>query len=106
MPNMSLGKITVSSAGTPVQATGTSTPVHSYLVQALSTNTGKIYIGNSTMSKTTLVGVFAVLAPPSTNLIPSFASAVSTIAARFDLSQVWVDADNSGEGVLISGVLS
>lgn len=102
MANISLGKVTVASAGTPQQVISTQTQAHSYLVQALSTNTGKVYIGSKTMVKSTLVGVFAVLAAPTTNLLPSFASAVSYSSSHFDLQNVYLDVDNSGEGALVS----
>jgi len=100
----SLGKITVASAGTPVRLTsvlaipGNHVPAQGVVIQALSGNTGKIFIGLSTMNKTTLAGVLFILAVPTTNIIPSFSvSQLST--AGVGVEDLWIDADNTAEGV-------
>jgi hypothetical protein len=101
MSAISLGKVTVTTAGNPVRVTATSTPCQSISLQALSTNTGKIYVGNiQAMSKTTLVGVLGVIAVPTSNALPS-ASISQMSPAGLDASSFWLDADNSGEGVVV-----
>ena len=101
MGAISIGKVTVTTAGTPVQVTATSTRCQAISLQALSTNTGKIYVGNAqAMSKSTLANVLGVVAVPTANTIPS-ASISQQGTAGLDASSFWLDSDNSGEGVLV-----
>jgi hypothetical protein len=112
------GKVTVTTSGTPVQiptlpavVTGPLGPqglttVHAFIIQALSGNAGKIYIGLSGMSKSSLVGVLVVLPVPTANLIPTFSVSLTEAANALSLTDLWFDADNSGEGVTISGVVA
>lgn len=113
----SLGKITVPAAGTPVNVpvpvlpgAGPAVPplstVHAFVVEVLAGNTGKIYIGVAGMNKTTLVGVIVVLPVPTANLIPTFSVSLTAAANALSLSDLWIDADTNGEGVLISGVIA
>lgn len=111
-----LGPVRVSVPGTPVRATsaipdtlpnlygepGSNFTCHAALFQALPTNTGLVYIGAATMNKTTLAGVLAVLAVPTANSIPSFSVALTLAPAGIDLSDVYIDAANATEGVLVS----
>ncbi len=107
---LSLGKVTVVTAGTPVQVDLTVLPadnrqsprVHAYIVQALSANVGKVYIGTLGMNKSTLAGVLAVLPIPTANLVPTLSVSVAQAANGLNLSDLWFDADTSGEGVLVS----
>jgi len=106
----SLGKITVATAGTPVTLAQNATNqspnrCHSFLVQVLSTNLGKIYIGQRGMNKTTLAGVFAVLAVPTANILQSFSATLSYAPNDFTASGIYIDADNSGEGVIASVIV-
>lgn len=111
MPTQELGKVTVSSPGTPVQATvNLSRPterlaVNAYMCQALPSNTGKVYVGNKAMNKTTLVGVTAILAVPTSNTIPSFSVSASPVPIGFDMTFVYIDADNTGDGCIVSAVV-
>ena len=106
----SLGKVTVTVSGTPIRLTnaeGDPTvryPAHSFLVEALSTNTGALYVGTRTMDKTSLAGVFAIIPPPLTNSFPSFSTTVTYAPAAFNLADIWLDAAVSGEGALVSCV--
>ncbi len=97
----SLGKVTVTSGGTPVQITATKTACQAISIQALSTNTGKIYVGLSNINKTTSVGVLGVLAVPTANLIPSF-NAYQPQVAGLNADAFWIDADVNGEGVIVA----
>jgi hypothetical protein len=104
----SLGKITVPSPGTPIRLTANEVDsnkrlaCHSMLIEALPGNTGKIYIGqNSSMNKTTLAFVIAILPVPTANLIASF-SVTAYVAAGFHADQLWIDVDVANEGVLAS----
>lgn len=113
------GKITVAAAGTPVAvsayipstvsgplgAQGNKT-VHAWLIQALSTNVGKVYIGLSTLNKSTLAGVIVTLPVPTTNLLPSFSCSLTEGANALPLDDLYIDADNANDGVTISGVVA
>ena len=100
----SLGKVTVTTAGTPVRATlNESTPTARYAVQSLSVqalagNSGtNIYVGNSAMNKSTLAGVFAIVPKGST------ASAVIIQApAGILANEIYLDADTNGDAALVS----
>ena len=112
MANQSLGYVTVTAAGTPVRLTSNETtpadryPVHSYLIEVVSSNTGKIFVGSSTMNKATGAGVYAVLPPPTTNVYPSFSSNIVEAAAGFNLAEVYLDADVNGEKALVSVIIA
>lgn len=105
-----IGPVTVPVPGTPVLSTAAipspQTPArytcHAALFQARSLNTGKVYIGSATMVKATLAGVIAVLAIPSDSSIPSFSIALTLAPAGITLSDLYIDADVAGEGVLLS----
>jgi hypothetical protein len=71
---------TITVAGTP-QALGGSVAMSRVTVQAMKTNTGKIYLGNSSFQYTELDAGEAI----DINID--------------DLSKVWFDADVSGEGI-------
>lgn len=106
MSMLSLGKVTVAAAGTITRATvnqanpAAQISCQSISFQALSTNTGKIYVGLSSLVKATLVGGLDVIAAPTTNLLPAYVVS-SLSAAGLNAADFWLDADNSGEGVLI-----
>lgn len=106
---VSLGRTLVVVAGTPVavQVPSTVNPptCHAFVVEALSGNTGKVYIGLVGLNKSTLVGCLVVLPVPTANLIPTFSVSVTAASNAVALDQLYIDADNSGEGVLISAVV-
>jgi len=104
----SLGKVTVAVAGTPEAITknwtATTRRCHSFLVEVLPTNTGKVYVGDKNLNKSTLAGVFAILAIPTTNLLPSFSATLSYAPDAFDAGDIFLDVDVSGEGAVCSVV--
>lgn len=110
-----IGPLRVVTPGVPVRATSTITvdagglnnqparfACHAALFQALAANTGKVYIGTVDMNKSTLAGVAAVLAVPTANAIPAFSIALTLAPAGVDLSELYVDADLTTEGVLLT----
>lgn len=110
-PVRSLGKITTN-AGSLVRFTANETTpadryqCHAFLVEVLPTNTGKVYLfDSSTGSRTTLVGCIAVLAPPTTNIFPTFTAGFSGFANPIDASLYYIDVDVNGEGVLVSALV-
>lgn len=106
----SLGAVKVAVSGTPVRSTlNQSNPsarlaAHSLLVEQLAANTGKIYIGTLPMDITNplLPGVSAVLPPPTANTIASFSATISYAPGGFNMAEIYIDADVSGEGALVS----
>lgn len=98
----SLGLITVTTAGTPVQVTTSKTPCHAILLQAKPGNVGLTFVGTSNMVKATYVGVNAVIGIPTDTVIPSVHASVPAANNAIDASKVWVDANTSGEGVIVS----
>jgi hypothetical protein len=102
-----LGKLAVPTAGTPVQlysllaaANFPFKAYHAIMLQANFNNTGKIYIGNAQMNKTTLVGCCAVLAIPTVAGAQSFGMALPLSPAGVDITALYLDADVNGESVL------
>jgi hypothetical protein len=104
----SFGKITVAAAGTPARCTAneanpaTVVKVQSVTVFALAGNTGtNIYLGSSTMNKSTLVGVYAII-PKGTFVSAILQQGNDPIA----VDKLYLDADTSGDAALVSGLES
>ncbi len=97
-----LGKVTVTTAGTPVRVTSTRTGAQAILVQAVSTNTGKIYVGNSSLNKSTLAGVYFVIPAASASDIPSFEFSIPLSPAGLNAADIYLDADNNGEAAIVT----
>ena len=107
-----VGKITVTVAGVPViVSTGAALSpgryaCHEVLIQALPTNVGKVYIGTATMNKATFTNLFAVLAVPTANQIPTFSAALTLSAAAIDLTDLYIDADAANDGVIVTVLIT
>ena len=106
-----LGKVTVTSAGARARATkNQSDPTariscQSVQFQALPSNTGIVYVGDSTVVGSTLVGTFAAIPAPASGTTGAFASQTFTIVnapGGINLADFYLDVSVSGEGVLIS----
>ena len=110
MATSELGKVVVTTAGTPVRATANlSNPAaryicKSYMVQAWPTNSGLAYVGKQSMVKATGVAVTAVLPAPSAATVPAFSASHEDAPAAFDMARIWIDAAVNGEAVLITVV--
>lgn len=107
---VALGKILVPNAGTPtkVPVPDTINPpsCHAVIIEVLSGNTGKIYVGLQGLNKATLAQVLVVLPIPTVNLLPTFSIALTVAGNAINLGQFFIDADISGEGVLISALVA
>lgn len=104
-------RVVVPMGGTPVQiTTGIANPiqdkVHAILIQALKGNTGNVYIGDSSINRTTESGVYATLSIPTSNFIPSFTAAIVGAPAGIALKDFYIDADVNNEGVKITVLVS
>jgi len=109
MALISLGKIVVTNAGTPVPFTATkNTNCNAVYVQyPFSGNKGaQVYIGSSALVKATLVGCYRILTLVAAATTPfdkwDFQSNV--FVGPFDLSTLYVDADSSSDFILVSYV--
>jgi hypothetical protein len=102
---VSLGKITVTTAGTPVRVAATVTNANTVFFSTLSTQVGQqIYIGLSGLVKATFVNVLKILQKPLATpaTLDSWVVQSNVSMAAVDLSTIFVDADTSGDSVLVS----
>lgn len=113
MASGAAGKVTVTTPGTAVQASKNlpNAPIRvgcqRVLFQALAGNAGSVYIeqGTGSNDRTNLTRTLAVLPKPAaTGELPSFELSVPSGANGFNLCDYYIDADNGGDGVLISYV--
>lgn len=85
---------TVTTAGTRIQLTTNEVNVVYLIIQALTGNTGRIYIGNNQVASTSS---FVDLAPDSSISLDSAQLGLGD--AKLDMSKIWLDSSVSGEGV-------
>jgi len=90
-----LGTIVVLTPGTPVAISPTQLNCQSILIQALFTNTGRIYINCYGQR-------VATLAVPTANSIPSFSVTIPDAPGGLDALAYTIDAQVGGEGVDVS----
>lgn len=108
----SLGRVTVTTAGTPKRATNGESdpsaryPAHAVLFQRdLNTETGNVYImDREDGDPSTGVGVVAILAIPTENILPSFSATITYAPAGLNLADLWIDSDVNGEGCQVSAM--
>ena len=100
----SLGRVNVATPGTPVAlASNPSIRVCRVLIQAIPGLTGKGYLGTPLMTKATLSGVTRVLAPnPGGGVSDSYEVRTEDGRDGITLSQLAIDMDVAGEGMLVS----
>lgn len=108
MAEQALGRITTN-AGVPARLTANEPDparpklCHSYLVEALPTNTGRVYILASALGSGALMNdVIAWLAAPTATSSPSYSATISSAPNGLDVSQRWLDVQNNGDGVIVS----
>lgn len=115
------GKVTVTTGGTPVRATDNlvnqvtplSVPVQAFLVQALPSNAGVVYIfqGGANFSgdhRGDLDQCIAILPAPTdatTGPFPSASFGMPVIPSGLNLADIWIDVGSNGDGVLISATV-
>jgi len=105
-----IGRITVTTSGTPVNLAanihGQTMPCQTIFVQQIEANSGKIYLLDqangdkqtrvlATIPAPTKVGGVATFLPWAACTVPNERNALN-------VSQIWVDADNSGESCQVS----
>ncbi len=99
-----IGRVNVPAPGTPVPLSiDPKTRVCRVLLQAVPGSTGKVYLGTPQMIASSLAGVVRVVAP---NASGGIADAYEIVAAdgsdSIYLSQLALDAQVAGEGLLVS----
>jgi hypothetical protein len=99
----SLGLQRVATPGTPQAFDTTLVTTKKWLLTPIKTlpstaNVGNIYIGTSSMSKSTGTGVYAILTPTSAPLV---LERPQSSGEYFKSTEWYIDADNSTDGVLI-----
>ena len=105
MQIVSLGKITAT-AGTPVQAVTASTLAHKIIVEPLVGNSGKAYVGTSTLSVSTGAGLIKTFLPPAASgLNDDWTLDAGRQGNPIDVSQFWFDVQTTGQGVTVSYVI-
>jgi hypothetical protein len=90
------GTKVVTTAGTRVQLSTATTTCISLTIQVLSTNAGTIWIGGNNVSAS---GTIGLALSPSVTPPASAAFGPSSTTALYSLSEIWLDATNSGDGV-------
>ena len=118
----SFGKVTVAAGGTPARAVANlsagqqskSNPLQSVQFQVLPANTGKVYIFAAgpnfagTDDRTALAYCIGFLPAPAnamTGPFPSASFSLPNVPAGIDLSDLWIDVDVNGNGVVIAGTV-
>jgi len=104
MTHTSLGRVNVSTPGTPVSLSSNPTQrVAKLFFQVVPGLTGKAYIGSPGMNKSTLSGVCRVLWPNATGGVSDqFFLETQDGADTIPLAEYVIDVDVAGEGLLIS----
>ena len=100
----SMGRVNVSTPGTPVPLSTNPTQLVSKLfLQVIPGLTGKTYLGKPGMNKTTLAGVSRILWPNATGG-PSdqFLLEAQDGTDSIPLAQYAIDVDVAGEGLLVT----
>jgi hypothetical protein len=89
MASLKTGSKTVSSAGTAVALVASATPCSSFIIRAMENNAGAVYLGDSTVSSSN-----GKVEPRA-----SIAFGGDQNTGVVDLLNIYVDADNAGDGV-------
>lgn len=99
MDIISLGKKTVTTAGTPIPLSATSVKCHKIIVSQIPGTTGTTYFGKSTLVKATGVGVLRYFVAPTASGMLDFWEIVSPDGNQLDLAEYYVDANVNAEGL-------
>jgi len=104
MTHTSMGRINVSTPGTPVPlSTNPIQHVSKLFVQVIPGLTGKCYLGNPAMNKSTLAGVSRILWPNSAGgFSDQFFLEAQDGRDSIPLAEYAIDVDVAGEGLLVT----
>jgi len=102
------GRVVVPVPGTPVRVTAANADprqhvaCHGIMFQVLPTNTGRVYVGGAQLDRVAVTNVFAMLPAPSSTQLPNFSAAITQAPNALGVEEFWIDADNAGEGVIVT----
>lgn len=104
MTHTSMGRVNVSTPGTPVKLSTIPTlRVSKLFLQVIPGLTGKCYLGNTGMNKSTLAGVSRILWPnPSGGFSDQFFLEAQDGSDSIPLAEYAIDVDVAGEGLLVT----
>src|SRR4051812_46392317 len=104
MQCVSLGKVPVPTAGTPVALSATQVRCSKILISQIAGMTGKTYFGVSGLVKATFVGVIKQFAIPvvAAGFLENIMIEDSDGGDGLNLNDYYVDADVSNEGLLVT----
>jgi hypothetical protein len=80
--------------------------IHGVMVQARRANVGYAFVGNNLMNPVLDMGLFATLAVPTRNSIPSFTAALTLASNAITLNDLWIDVETLGDGVIVSVLIA
>ena len=112
-----VGRFLVTAAGTPRQilpppTTGYAKLIHAIQFQSLPTNQGIVYVGTQGLVRATFANVMGLVARPSFDAdaqavaLPAWAAAHTIAPNGLNLSDFWIDADFSNDGVIVTVIIS
>jgi hypothetical protein len=87
---------TVTNAGTRVALNAVALPVKQVIIQCKSSNTGKIFVGDNTVSSIISIEMGV---PQSGIILPAVRLLPATAGGTLDLNTVYIDSAVNGEGV-------
>lgn len=108
----SLGPLRVALAGVPQRVTlNLPQPlerftVHGVLLQVLPTNAGRIYVGTSALNRATFENLYGMLAVPTANVLPTFSAALTLSPNAILLTDMFIDADQNNDGVIVTVLIT
>lgn len=98
-----LGKVAVTTAGTPKQVAATQTPCSRITFSVLSGNTGKTYVGVKGLTHSSGVGVIRELAAAATGAVDDQLTIESQDGSnRLNAADYWIDAATDGEALYVT----
>jgi hypothetical protein len=97
-----LGKITVTTAGTPVQITATPTACYGFIVSPDIANAGATHFGVAGLVKATRAGVIRTFLKPAATGEGDYIRITSPGGNILNLADYWIDAETSADAMLVS----
>ena len=97
----SLGRVNVAAAGTPVPLAATRTMCSRIRAQVVAGLTGKMYLGTTGLTKSSLAGVIKEFWPNTSGGI-SDSFEIAADGNELDLSAYLIDAAVTGEGLIVA----
>lgn len=94
---------TVASAGTRVQLSANALYAQAIYLESIDSNTGSLYVGNSTVSATNYMKKLAAGGGFSLNAAPG--AFIGPDGGMLELSQLWVDSSTASQVLLVTYIL-